>query len=126
MAHVGREGRLGSSKAPGRTLQLVQCPACLESGPSAEMQLLGEEIRQATSLCLCSLEQGWALFWLPVLLLASRGDRHGCPSWVVIVLEEWLRLCVCFPDEGESIPKVSGQGVNIHRHMCMHVPSANA
>lgn len=67
MAHVGREGRLGSSKAPGRTLQLVQCPACLGSGRSAEMQLLGEEIRQATSLCLCSLEPGWALFWLPFL-----------------------------------------------------------
>lgn len=68
MAHVGREGRLGSSEAPGRILQLLQCPAWLQGSLSVDSAGPGRGDKTDIILCLCSVGQSWARFWLLSLL----------------------------------------------------------
>lgn len=93
MAHVGREGRLGSSEAPGRrTLQLVQCPAWLGSGLSADNEAPGrrDKTGNTTLSLLAGAELGSVLAPLsPIWHLQETGmDVHPglSPLWGMVEL----------------------------------------
>lgn len=78
MAHVGREGRLGSSEAPGRILQLVQCPSWLQGGLLADCR--SWERRQDRQNPLIHWSRAGLYSGSSLSSLASREDRHGCLS----------------------------------------------